>query len=84
MSPLAKELLEMEFENVAPIEYEERLGNRQVSEIPIEQIRSIEEGMKRYSNYVRDVNGSDNPEVWKLYEHLTNEYFTELFGAVVR
>ncbi len=32
---------------------------------------------------MRRANGSDNPEVWKLYDHLANEYFHELFGAVV-
>ena len=74
----------MEFDSVGPVEYQHSLGNRKVSEMPLDSLKSIEAGMARYSDYVRRVNGSDNPEVWKLYDHLTNEYFTELFGAVVK
>ena len=74
----------MEFDSVGPIEYEHDLGNRKVSEMPVERVKSIEAGMGRFSDYVRRVNGSDNPEVWKLYDHLTNEYFSELFGDIVK
>ena len=49
-----------------------------------EHRESIDAGVQRWSEYVRRVDGSDNPEVWKLYDHLADEYFNEFFAEVVR
>eukprot|EP01022_Parablepharisma_sp_SALTPOND_P036614 TRINITY_DN999_c0_g1_i20.p1 TRINITY_DN999_c0_g1~~TRINITY_DN999_c0_g1_i20.p1 ORF type:complete len:676 (-),score=130.14 TRINITY_DN999_c0_g1_i20:4883-6910(-) len=46
--------------------------------IPSERSRRINEYAKKYKEYRRKMEGSVSPDIWKIYDHITNDILSEV------
>lgn len=53
-------------------------------DIPNEVISNINEYRNKYESYLKIHNNTSNKEVWKVYDHLTDDLFHELISQSMK